>query len=193
VHPHLLRQQLAIICVDKTRTGGKHAHFVLDDSEKTRTIDAPETQATTTSTDTSMDPKATDRQPIDRVARLDSNTEKQCATPTYTDSTPTDSTLTMMASTLSTTTIGNTLATNKTLNTTTSNLIDTANTWRQLNPTADSRQQKIPRNGIHIRPTTHQLATRCNHYLVVRILVCKNRGTFELLNHKTRQTTPKQN
>ena len=55
------------------------------------------------------------------------------------------------------------------------------------------RQQKIPRNGIHLRPTTHQLATRCNYYLVVRILVCKNRGTFELLNHKTRQTTPKQN
>jgi hypothetical protein len=43
----------------------------------------------------------------------------------------------MMANTLSTTTNRRTLATNKILNTATTNPIDTANTWRQLNPTTD--------------------------------------------------------
>jgi hypothetical protein len=55
------------------RTNTKHYNT----TEPETNHDTPETQVTTTSTGTSMDPKATDRQPIDRAAGLDSNTDEQ--------------------------------------------------------------------------------------------------------------------
>jgi Ulp1 family protease len=119
-------------------------------------IDIPETQETTTSPYTT-DLKETGRQTTDRSAELDSNTEEQCATPSYTDTTSTESTLILVANTLSHTAktksatialvankIPNTATTNRTAleankipNTANTNPIDAANTWRHLNPLAD--------------------------------------------------------
>ncbi len=130
------------------------------------------------------------------------------------NTTPTDSTLTMVGNTPSATTNRHTLTTNNTLNTATTNPIDTVNTLRQLNPT-DDPLASLTEDFYHTVTNTYATnitvgnpksrgmesifalqstnSTRCYHHLVVRILVRKNRGTFELLHHKTRQNKPKQN